>query len=263
MGDIGKDVVSLAHRLILGYDPAADVVEKLAAEMSSLEQLRSHLMLHFDTRRQMEMLKVMGFLYRSREAEELYYEQEMDSFLALGAAVETRIRSAINKQTDEYTRFHHRRFFDQVRVLGAIRTKIFGHLNEINVLDIGVMSVSAMYADGIEGLRLYTTDHPRRSGENANFGSRDFYPADLETEELSVRYPELIGKFHVIIFCEVLEHLKLSPNEILRDFKRLLAPGGMIYLTTPNGNGVRRIPCLFRGPKPGRPIFSNQQGRPS
>src|ERR1019366_7324430 len=111
-------------------------------------------------------------------------------------------------------------------------------------------SVSAMYADGIEGLRLYTTDHPRRSGENANFGSRDFYPADLETEELSVRYPELIGKFHVIIFCEVLEHLKLSPNEILRDFKRLLAPGGMIYLTTPNGMASGVFLGYFEGRSP-------------
>jgi SAM-dependent methyltransferase len=112
------------------------------------------------------------------------------------------------------------------------------------------MSVSGMYADGIEGVRLHTTDHPRRGGENASFGSRDFYPADLETEELGVRYPELIGKFHVIIFCEVLEHLKVAPSEILRDFKRLLAPGGMIYLTTPNGMGYGVFLAYFEGRSP-------------
>ena len=250
MAGIGKDVISLAHQLILGYQPAAEVIESLAAEVSSLEQLRSRLMLHFDTRRQMEMLKVMDFLYRYQEPEEFRHEVEMDSFLDLGAMAERRIRDAINKKTDEYTTFHQRRFFDQVRALGAIRTKVFGHLSEINVLDVGVMSVSGMYADGIEGLRLHTTDHPRRAAENADFGSRYFYPADLETEDLGERYPELIGKFQVIMFCEVLEHLKLSPHEILRDFRRLLAPGGMIYLTTPNGMGYGVFLAYFSGLSP-------------
>jgi len=212
--------------------------------------LRSRLLLHFDSRRQNEMLRVMDFLYRPREAEELRHEQAMDAFLNLGPLVESRIQATISKQTDEYTRFHHRRFFDQVRALGAIRTKIFGHLKEINVLDVGVMSVSRMYADGIDGLQLHTTDHPRRSSENGTFGSPNFYPADLETEELSIKYPELIGKFQIIFFCEVLEHLKLAPNEILRDFKRLLAPGGTIYLTTPNGMSAGVFLAYFEAKSP-------------
>lgn len=250
MGIVTKDVIVLAHRLMLGYEPAPDVVEKLAAEIASIGQLRNRLMLHFDHIRQMEMLKVMDFLYRHQEAEELYYEREMNSFLDLGAATENRIRAAINKQADEYTLFHRRRFFDQVRALAAIRTKIFGTLNEINVLDVGVTSVSGMYADGIEGIRLSITDHPRRAAENRNLGSRDFYPADLEIDEINIKYPQLVGKFHVIILCEVLEHLKVSPNEILHDLKHLLAPGGLIYVTTPNGMGWGTFIAYFERQSP-------------
>jgi len=117
MGNIGKDVITLAHRLILGYHPTAEAVEKLASEVNSLEQLRSQLLLHFDTRRQSEMLRFMEFLYRYQETPEFEHEAEMDAFLDLGAAVETRIQSAISKQNDDYTRFHQRRFFDQVRAL--------------------------------------------------------------------------------------------------------------------------------------------------
>jgi SAM-dependent methyltransferase len=250
MGNIAKDVVSLAHWLILGYHPTADLVDLLAARFDSLEQLRGHLMLHFDSRRHMEMLKVMEFLYHPNEERERRHEIEMDAFLELGPAVETGIRAAINAWTDDYTRFHRRRFFDQVRALGAIRSKTFGHLNEINVLDVGVMPVSRMYAHGIEGFRLHTTDHPRRANENSSFGTADFYPADLETEDLSVLYPELIGKFHAIIFCEVLEHLKLRPREVLSDFRRLLAPGGMMYLTTPNGMSYGTFLSYFESLSP-------------
>jgi len=87
-------------------------------------------------------------------------------------------------------------------------------------------------------------------GWPAAFGSPNFYPADLETEELSIKYPELIGKFQIIFFCEVLEHLKLAPNEILRDFKRLLAPGGTIYLTTPNGMSAGVFLAYFEAKSP-------------
>jgi Methyltransferase domain len=243
-------LIGLAHQLIVGYEPRPDVIDELAEQADSLQKLRSLLWLHFDTRRQMEMLRVMEFLYLAQEASEIEFDREMDAFLRLDAVTEARIWAAIQNKDDSYTKFHQYRFFDQVRAVAAIRKKSFGHLESINVLDVGVMSVSSMYSEGIDGLRLFTTDHARRGNKNAEFGSPDFYPADLEMEELSVRYPELIGKFHVILFCEVLEHLKLAPQEILRDFKRLLAPGGMLYLTTPNGMGYGKFLAYFEGNNP-------------
>ena len=43
-------------------------------------------------------------------------------------------------------------------------------------------------------------------------------------------------KFHIIICSEVLEHVG-SPQEYLRDFYRLLHPGGYLFVTVPNGYG--------------------------
>jgi hypothetical protein len=57
------------------------------------------------------------------------------------------------------------------------------------------------------------------------------YPPHLETEIIGTKFPDARSKFHAIMFCEVLEHLKVAPKEILADLKQLLAPGGMIYLT--------------------------------
>ncbi len=252
MNEIDRDTVTLAYRLILGYDPAsAEVAERIAAETGSITKLRSRLMLDFDSRRQAEMLRVMDFLYGSAEARERDFARQMDSFFAMGAEIDAEISAIIAKREDQYTKFHQLRFFDQLRAIRAIRAKRFGSLAEINVLDIGVMAVSGMYQEAVDGLRLDTCDHPRRNEHAASQKVlSEFYPIDLETEALHQKFPELVGKYHAILFCEVLEHLKISPTEILGDLKRLLVPGGMIYLTTPNGMGYGSFLAYFEGRSP-------------
>jgi 2-polyprenyl-3-methyl-5-hydroxy-6-metoxy-1,4-benzoquinol methylase len=51
-----------------------------------------------------------------------------------------------------------------------------------------------------------------------------------------------IGKFDLIIACEVIEHVA-HPDQLLSHLKRLLLPRGRILLTTPNGEyGRNRLP---------------------
>jgi 2-polyprenyl-3-methyl-5-hydroxy-6-metoxy-1,4-benzoquinol methylase len=45
------------------------------------------------------------------------------------------------------------------------------------------------------------------------------------------------GFFDVIVMTELVEHLP-EPRPFLRQAKRLLSPGGLLYLTTPNGQGL-------------------------
>ena len=119
-----------------------------------------------------------------------------------------------------------------------------------NVLDIGVMPVSAMYGGVVDGVRLRTCDHPRQIERNAKHGSQDFYPVDLETEIIGNKFPDARQKFHAIMFCEVLEYLKMGAKEILGDLRQLLAPGGMSYLTTPNGMAYTTFLAYFEGRSP-------------
>lgn len=40
--------------------------------------------------------------------------------------------------------------------------------------------------------------------------------------------------YDIVIFSEILEHLRMSPLKVLLELKRLLKPGGRLILTTPN-----------------------------
>lgn len=57
--------------------------------------------------------------------------------------------------------------------------------------------------------------------------------------------PAADGSFDVIVFHSVLAHLNVNPIPVLRDFARVLVPGGRVYCETPNllaaKNTVRMI----------------------
>ena len=50
--------------------------------------------------------------------------------------------------------------------------------------------------------------------------------------------PERIGKFDLVLACEVIEHVA-HPLELLKHLKNFLDPGGRLLLTTPNGSYFR------------------------
>ena len=47
------------------------------------------------------------------------------------------------------------------------------------------------------------------------------------------------GAFDIVIFTEIIEHIN-NPNPVLEGLSRLLRPGGIIYITTPNWNSIER-----------------------
>lgn len=61
--------------------------------------------------------------------------------------------------------------------------------------------------------------------------------ANIETEEL----PFKTSTFDFIIFNEVFEHLRINPIFTLREINRVLKPGGILLLTTPNLYAIHKI----------------------
>ena len=61
--------------------------------------------------------------------------------------------------------------------------------------------------------------------------------ANLAEDDLSVR-PE---RFDVVLHSEVIEHVPVAPSIQLRAFRPLIAPGGRLFVTTPNAGGLRNI----------------------
>jgi 2-polyprenyl-3-methyl-5-hydroxy-6-metoxy-1,4-benzoquinol methylase/glycosyltransferase involved in cell wall biosynthesis/GT2 family glycosyltransferase len=95
----------------------------------------------------------------------------------------------------------------------------------------------------------------------------DVYGIDLNTEYL-YKYPKsLIERLHIkqcnfekekipyndntfdcVIFTEVLEHIAIvSPAKVLAEIKRLLSPGGIMILSTPNVSNIGNVFALMRG----------------
>jgi len=55
------------------------------------------------------------------------------------------------------------------------------------------------------------------------------------------------ASWHAIVFSEVLEHLRLSPSAVFQELHRLLVPGGLLLLTTPNVARLTNVLKLFVG----------------
>jgi SAM-dependent methyltransferase len=83
-----------------------------------------------------------------------------------------------------------------------------------------------------------TVGYRDREGASQSFEIRaDLF--DLETE----RFPYDDGSFDVVLFCEIIEHLIADPMHALSEIHRVLRPGGLMVITTPN---VARLDNVLR-----------------
>lgn len=67
----------------------------------------------------------------------------------------------------------------------------------------------------------------------------------FNTEE--ERFPFEDASFDVVLFCEIIEHLLNDPAGVLREIKRVLRPGGVLILTTPNVSRLENVARMIAG----------------
>lgn len=74
------------------------------------------------------------------------------------------------------------------------------------------------------------------------------FPDSIEWIEFDLNHPLPLGNgiFDTIVSVEVIEHLE-NPRAVFREFHRLLKPGGVLVLTTPNQESLRSYAGLVLG----------------
>ena len=55
------------------------------------------------------------------------------------------------------------------------------------------------------------------------------------------------GSFDVVLFCEIIEHLLMDPVAVLRKIRRVLKPGGVLVVTTPNVARLDNVAAMIDG----------------
>ena len=71
----------------------------------------------------------------------------------------------------------------------------------------------------------------------------DVRECDVERDDLPVESDAV----DVVLATELLEHLRIDPLHALREFRRVLRPGGVLFLVTPNQYEVGAIWRFLRG----------------
>lgn len=104
--------------------------------------------------------------------------------------------------------------------------------DEFKVLDVGTSLGILPLTLRRMGIHASACDHPRQGGygpwiekEGVPYSSFDLSEGEL---------PYASSSFDVITFKQVIEHLPFSARATLKSFYRILKPGGLLLLLTPN-----------------------------
>lgn len=140
----------------------------------------------------------------------------------------------------EYLHTHFARFVATRERL--LRNRKFSRA--ARVLDVGAHWLHQAVLYALEGFAVSALDIPlvldtdRARSLASSYAIQLLPNADLERPVALSSLPD--DTFDAVLFTEVIEHLTFNPVAFWREIHRVLRPGGVIVLTTPNYYGIRR-----------------------
>ncbi len=149
-----------------------------------------------------------------------------------------------------YWQFHRKRFIATTRqVEGLVESLKPSPSSTIRLLDIGNSIQTVFFAKMFENATIDTLgyfDHAYPISDSSHH-----YEFDLnDTVETNNWIQPIGGKYDIIAFFEVLEHLYTSPVTILGMLREFLADDGFLVLQTPNFAALRKRMMLWKGINP-------------
>lgn len=112
------------------------------------------------------------------------------------------------------------------------------------VLEVGAMPCHATALLSLCGVPVVGVDlDPARAQALIDAFSLDVRRCDVEREPL----PFADASFGTVLFAETFEHLRVDPLFVLSELNRVLTPGGVLLLTTPNLYSAQNIARFLAG----------------
>jgi SAM-dependent methyltransferase len=117
------------------------------------------------------------------------------------------------------------------------------------VLDVGASFEPPLLAEAFPAWQIDVLAEGRDERFALPPPSRQFI-FDLNLAATAAQWPAFGVRYDLIVFMEVIEHLTVAPDAVLRFLDAQLADGGAILLTTPNAAWLKNRLKLLRGQNP-------------
>ena len=176
-------------------------------------------------------------------------EQARSQLLAGGPAHLRRQLSAANSVVaEEVAETHLVRLFKTLELIPPARPN--QRLLDVGTLPAWLRLLDTIFGYEVSGCNFISSRRPQVH----TFPAQDGLPAStLQVDPVDVekeRFPYPTAHFDVATCCEVLEHLGRDPMHMLFELNRVLKPGGLLVLTTPNVCSTRSLRAVIHGYHP-------------
>jgi hypothetical protein len=150
---------------------------------------------------------------------------------------------------DGYTAFHAERYAYVVEFVAEHRERIG------SALDVGPSVLTTLVAEAL-GAPIDSAGNDS-NGSNTTGGAH--YEFDLNRLP-DDRGPADLGRYDLIVFCEVLEHLVVAPEHVFAWLRDHLTSEGVLIVQTPNAAALDRRLKLLAGRNPFDPLDPDSSG---
>jgi SAM-dependent methyltransferase len=124
------------------------------------------------------------------------------------------------------------------------------YYKEGSILEIGSLPCHLTYCLGKLGYLVTGLDiEPARAENFIKKNDLNIVRCNIETEKI----PFANESFHLILFNEIFEHLRIDPIWTLKEIHRILNPAGRLILSTPNLYAWKNITAFLKGKGLGNP----------
>lgn len=152
----------------------------------------------------------------------------------------------LGTEHQDYFKRHHTRYSFLINVMLGIGAT--GRVLDVGASPGHVTAICAELGKDITAADLNPHEQfPARTGQRPMNLFKEMGLPIAAADAATGTLPFAGGSFGLVLFNETLEHLAGSPLPAIREMARVLAPGGMMLITTPNAASLRNRLNLLLG----------------